>query len=123
MPIRDDFPTAGSPSYLGGHCDGWEYILYFSGSTLQKTYEMIQQFLQEEGYANVPIPTDAEALKYFKQPKRNTQLQLFSENGYIHNPIKILFPARAPMRHSLALHLYNEQAPQHLLRFHRVLPE
>ncbi|MDX2133262.1 MAG: hypothetical protein SFV52_00645 [Saprospiraceae bacterium] len=117
-PVRTAFPEAGS-HYMGGESDGWEYRTVFAGSNLAYTYDMVKQFLAEEGYADVPIPADAAELRLFKRPRRR-QLQLFEENGYVHNPLKILFPAGPSARHTLILCLYNEQAPGHLLRFHGV---
>ncbi|MBK7935780.1 MAG: hypothetical protein IPJ82_01225 [Lewinellaceae bacterium] len=118
MPMREQFPPAGS-SYLGGTSDGWEYRSIFAGSKLAYTYEMVKQFLQEEGYGDVPLPETAEELRLFRRP-RGRQLQLFSERGYIHNPLKIIFPQG--QRNTLLLCVYNEKAPGHLLRFHGVTP-
>jgi hypothetical protein len=81
---------------------------------------MLRQFLHEEGYANVPLPESITELKLFKKPRRG-QLLLFSERGYTHNPVKILFPADAKQRNTLILCVYNEQEPSHLLRFHGVV--
>lgn len=119
IPMRVSFPEAGS-DYLGGTSDGWEYRSIFAGAKLAYTYEMVKQFLREEGYSDVPIPETAEELRLFRKPK-NAQLALFAERGYVHNPIKILFPNDAGRRNTLVLCVYNEQAPQHLLRFHGVL--
>ena len=118
VPMREQFPPAGS-SYLGGTSDGWEYRSIFAGSKLAYTYEMVKQFLQEEGYGDVPLPETAEELRLFRRP-RGRQLQLFSERGYIHNPLKIIFPPG--QRNTLLLCVYNEKAPGHLLRFHGVTP-
>lgn len=118
VPMREQFPPAGS-SYLGGTSDGWEYRSIFAGSKLAYTYEMVKQFLQEEGYGDVPLPETAEELRLFRRP-RGRQLQLFSERGYIHNPLKIIFPQG--QRNTLLLCVYNEKAPGHLLRFHGVTP-
>lgn len=118
VPMREQFPLPGS-DYLGGTSDGWEYRTVFAGSKLANTYEMVKQFLREEGYGDVPLPETAEALRLFKRP-RGRQLQLFGERGYIHNPVKILFPNDARQRNALILCVYNEQTPQHLLRFHGV---
>ncbi len=117
VPIREQFPSAGT-SHLGGTSDGWEYRSVFAGSKLAYTYEMVKQFLREEGYGDIPLPETVEELKLFKRP-RARQLQLFGERGYVHNPVKILFPVG--QRNTLILCLYNEQAPQHLLRFHGLL--
>ena len=113
--MREQFPEAGS-NYLGGTCDGWEYRTAFLGSRLSFAYEMLKQFLVEEGYADVPLPETTADLKLFKKP-RYAQLQMFADRGYAHNPIKILFPGQ---RNTLILCVYNEREPNHLLRFHGV---
>jgi hypothetical protein len=118
VPIREQFPEAGS-NVLGGISDGWEYRTVFAGSKLAYTYEMVKQFLIEEGYADVPIPASADELRLFRRP-RHAQLQLFAERGYVHNPVKILFSNVPGQRNTLTLCLYNEKAPGHLLRFHGV---
>ncbi|MBE2205979.1 MAG: hypothetical protein IAE84_00210 [Saprospiraceae bacterium] len=120
MALRDDFPPAGS-DYMGGECDGYEYKTVFSGSTLEKSYAMVCQFLKEEGYSDVPLPHDARELAKFRLPTRNRQILLFEDNGYVHNPVKIIFPTDSRKRSTLILCLYNESDPQHLLRFHRRL--
>ena len=48
MALREDFPPAGS-DYMGGESDGYEYRTVFAGSNLESTYEMVRQFLKEEG--------------------------------------------------------------------------
>lgn len=120
MALRNAFPAAGS-DYLGGSSNGYEYKTVFAGSTLKQSYEMIQQFLQEEGYKDIPLPKDAEELALFRLPTRNKQILLFEDNGYVHNPIKILFPLDRRKRSTLTLCIYNENDPKHLLKFHRVL--
>jgi hypothetical protein len=116
VPMRVQFPEAGS-NYLGGTSDGWEYRTAFAGSRLAYAYDMIRQFLQEEGYGDVPLPESAADLKLFKK-SRVPQLELFAERGYIHNPVKILFPTDPVQRNTLILCIYNEKEPNHLLRFH-----
>lgn len=120
VPIREQFPMPGQEC-SGGNSDGWEYRSVFAGTKLAYTYEMVKQFLLEEGYGDVPIPATAEEMHLFRRP-RQSQLQLFAERGYIHNPIKILFSNERRQRNTLILCIYNEQAPNHLLRFHGVLP-
>lgn len=115
--IRQQFPESGE--YLGGTSDGWEYRTVFAGANLAYTYKMLREFLQEEGYGDIPLPDAAEDLKLFRRPRG--QIQLFAERGYIHNPIKILFPEKPKQRGVLILCIYNERVPQHLLRFHNVL--
>ena len=82
---------------------------------------MVCQFLKEEGYSDVPLPRDARELAKFRLPTRNRQILLFEDNGYVHNPVKIIFPTDSRKRSTLILCLYNESDPQHLLRFHRRL--
>jgi hypothetical protein len=118
MAMRDHFPPAGS-DYLGGESDGYEYKTTFAGSSLEHSYEMIRQFLREEGYKDVPIPKDAEELKLFRLPTRNKQILLFEDNGYVHNPVRILFPIDGRKKKELTLCIYNEKDPLHLLKFHK----
>ncbi len=115
--MRDDFPIAGS-DYLGGESDGWEYRTIFSSTTLDLSYEMVRQFLAEEGYADIPLPETVKDLRLFRLPKQNNQLLMFGNNGYVHNPIKILFLPQERRAKSLMLCLYNEKETGHLLRFH-----
>lgn len=119
MALRASFPSEGS-DYLGGHSDGYEYRTTFAGSSLEASYDMIRQFLQEEGYAEVPLPKDADELCLFQLPTRNRQILLFEDNGYVHNPVKILFPLDRRRRNTLILCLYNESDPAHLLKFHGI---
>ncbi len=117
MTIRDAFPEAGS-TYMDGYSDGWEYRTIFTGSTLANAYEMVKAFLREEGFGDIPLPADAGELRRFRHPHRNRQLMLFADNGYVHNPIKILFPPPGGKRPQLILCIYNPSVPGHLLRFH-----
>lgn len=119
VPMREQFPPAGA-DYLGGASDGWEYRTVFGGAKLAYTYEMVKQFLREEGYGNVPLPATAEELKLFRRP-RNRQLQMFAERGYIHNPVKLLFSNMPGQRNVIIVCIYNEQIPDHLLRFHGIV--
>lgn len=119
IPIRERFPEAGT-TYLGGTSDGWEYQTIFAGSKLAHTYEMVKQFLIEEGYGGIPVPDSVDDLRLFKRSKQ-LQLQLFAEKGYVHNPIKILFPLDSNIKNTLILKIYNENAPKHLLRFHKLV--
>ena len=118
MALRDGFPPEGL-EYVGGESDGWEYKTVFSGMNLQYSYDMIKAFLEEEGYGDIPIPKNAEALNYFRLPTRNRQILLFEDNGYIHFPIKILFPMDGRQKRKLILSIYNEKAEDAILRFHR----
>lgn len=119
MALRDNFPKAGE-EYLGGASNGWEYKTSFTGTTLKDTYLMVQKFLEEEGYENIPIPKDVNELLLFKNPKSQMQLRLFNERGYFHNPIKIFFPNGKRKENTLVLCIYNEKHREHLVRFHGV---
>ena len=96
MALRDGFPPEGL-EYVGGESDGFEYRTVFSGMNLKYSYDMIKAFLVEEGYEDVPIPKTVEELNLFRLPTRNRQILLFEDNGYVHNPVKILFPLTIPI--------------------------
>ncbi len=119
MALRDDFPRVGE-EYMGGLSDGWCYETVFAGSSLDQTLDMIRAFLEEEGYGDVPLPASGDDLLLFKTPTRNRQIVLFEDNGYAHNPVKILFPTKSRIRNQLYLRIYNEMYPNHLLKFHKV---
>lgn len=120
MALRDNFPPAGD-EFMGGYSDGWCYETVFAGSNLQHSLDMIATFLEEEGYGDVPLPNSAEDLLLFKIPTRNRQIVLFEENGYAHNPVKILFPEKSKIKSKLILRIYNEAIPDHLIKFHNVI--
>lgn len=120
MGLKSEFPRQGE-EYLGGTSDGYCYQTCFAGAGLDQVLDMIREFLKEEGYGELPIPKDAEELKHFKIPTRNRQIMMFEDNGYVHNPIKILFPTDPRKTKQLILEVYDEKAPNHLLRFHKRL--
>ena len=120
--MRASFPVAGE-AYSGGSSDGKVYEAVFAGRSLADTYAMIKAFLIEEGYVEVPLPADVEELRAFQLSTRNRQVLLFEDNGYVHNPVKILFPLDRRKKTTLILKLYNEQADQHLLRFHNKIED
>ncbi len=119
IPLRRRFPEAGAEG-LDGQSDGYEYRTIFAGSSLENSLQMVREFLQEEGYAEVPLPRNAEELLRFRLPTRNKQILMFEDNGYVHNPVKILFPLDGRKKNVLILCLYNEDDPNHLLKFHGV---
>lgn len=120
--MRENFPAAGT-EYLGGQSDGYVYQSLFGGTSLAVSYEMVRLFLAEEGYADVPVPETVEDLLRFRLPVRNKQILMFEDNGYVHNPVKILFLPDRRKKNTLLLEIYNEKAPRHLLRFHNKLTE
>ena len=117
MPIKSEFPEDGS-NYMDGQSDGWEYRTAFAGANLEASYTMLKSFLKEEGYGDVPLPSSAEELNLFRHPVAGNQIPLFDKRGYFHNPIKIFFHPHRRKANTLILCIYNEQAEQHLLRFH-----
>ena len=119
MPMREDFPKVGT-EYLGGTSDGWEYRTVFAGTSLAHSYEMVRQFLADEGYGDVPLPASAQELTLFRVPRNQLQYRLFYESGYIHNPIKVLFAQDGRDKKTLTLCIYNSLTVGHLLRFHGV---
>ena len=117
--IRRNFPVRGEESE-GGVSDGYCFRIAFAAGRQDRSYEMLRAFLDEQGYGGVPVPADVGELRRFRlPPKLRHQLSLFGEDGYVHNPLKILFPPPGGRRGSLLLELYNEKEPGHLLRFHR----
>ncbi len=123
MPIREIFPTKGE-KYQDGESDGIRYTLIFGGASLKESYKMIKAFLNEEGFGDIPLPHSIEDLQLFRHPKNTKgQIVLFEDNGYCHNPIKILFPLDRRKKNILYLIIYNEEIEQHLLRFHGKLNE
>lgn len=118
MAIRDNFPPMGSKIF-GGESNGLIYKTAFFGTTLAASYEMVVAFLNEQGYEDVIRPKDAEELKAFLAPPNNGVQGLFEQPCYAHNPIRISFVRGDRKRRKLELELYNEVAPNHLLRFHR----
>jgi hypothetical protein len=120
--LRNSFPATDT-DYMGGRSDGQVYMSNFAGKDLTATFEMVRSFLNEEGYKDIPIPADVEELLKFQLATRNRQVLLFEDNGYVHNPVKILFPLDRRKKSTLILKIYNEAAEQHLLRFHNKLEE
>lgn len=117
--LRYNFPEAG-PVAKGGHSDGYCYRIVFAAGRMERSYELVLAFLREEGYGELPFPADVEELRRFRlPPKLRHQLSLFGEDGYVHNPVKILFPTPAGRRGGLVLELYDELGADHLLKFHR----
>lgn len=119
-PFRKNFPSADIEG-LDGTSDGYEYKTIFAGSSLEHSFDMIRAFLREEGYADIPLPRSAAELQRFRLPTRNRQILLFEDNGYVHNPVKILFPLDRRKKNALILCIYNEADPDHLLKFHGIL--
>ncbi|MFK8105127.1 MAG: hypothetical protein AB8G15_21625 [Saprospiraceae bacterium] len=120
MPIRSEFPTAGS-DYLDGQSDGWEYRTAFAGTSVEASYTMLKAFLKEEGYGDIPLPSSSTELNLFRHPALGNQIPLFQERGYFHNPIKIFFHSHRLKTNTLILCIYNETAEQHLLKFHGIV--
>ncbi|MFK8054722.1 MAG: hypothetical protein AB8F78_01275 [Saprospiraceae bacterium] len=120
MAIRHDFPQIGS-EFFGGQCNGLVYNTAFFGTTLQASFEMVKAFLDEQGYEDVLRPKDADELRIFLSPPNNGVQGLFDQPCYSHNPIRISFVRGDRKRRKLVLELFNENAPNSLLRFHKRL--
>lgn len=117
--LRTHFPAAGH-HYEGGESDGYCYRIVFSSGRFEASFNLLCDFLQEEGFQEVPLPQNVEELLRFRLPPRlRHQLSIFGDNGYVHNPIKILFPLIPARRGELILEVYNVAHDDHLLRFHR----
>jgi hypothetical protein len=117
--LRYNFPTEAG-EVEGGRSDGYCFRIVFGGGRYEKSYRMVKAFLVEQGYGTVPIPETVQELSLFRLPQKlRHQLSLFGEDGYVHNPVKILYPPPGGRRGSLILELFDEAAKDHLLRFHR----
>ena len=120
MTLRENFPPYGS-EVLGGVSDGLVYTTAFVGTSLTDTLALIRLFLDEQGYAEVPLPRTTDEMLAFRQPERGCHPNLFEQPSYAHNPVRLTLPKRDRLRRKLVVELYNESAPEHLLRFHRRL--
>ena len=118
MSLRKSFPPYGS-QVLGGESDGVVYRTAFAGTNMDATLEMVRQFLDEEGYADVPIPSHAEEMLAFLHPESGRHPSLFERPDYAHSPVRLILPAKDRLKRKIIVELYNEAAPEHLLRFHR----
>lgn len=119
--LRYNFPLAGEEREGGYTADGYCYRITFAAGRLERSYDLVRSFLKEQGYGELPVPDNAEELRMFRLPPRlRHQLSLFDDNGYVHNPIKLLFPVSTGRRGELLLEIYNEAVSDHLLRFHRL---
>ena len=118
MALRNEFPPYGS-EVLGGTSDGLVYRTAFAGSSMDATLAMVRSFLDEEGYEEIPIPTSAEQMLAFLRPEHGRHPHLFEQPDYPHYPVRLVLPKRDRLRRKLVVELYNEAAPDALLRFHR----
>ena len=118
MALRHDFPPFGA-EVLGGRSDGLVYTTAFGGGSMDDTLAMVRSFLDEEGYGDVVIPGSAAEMLAFLRPEHNRHPHLFERPDYAHFPVRLVLPARDPRRRRLTVELYNEAAPDALLRFHR----
>ncbi len=89
MSLRTAFPTMPG-EHKGGTSDGYCYRTCFSGASLEHSLQMVQQFLIEEGYGDLPLPKNEEELKMFRLPSRNKQLMMFEDNGYTKEEMKLV---------------------------------
>ena len=117
LPLRTNFPTAEA-DFPAGESDGKICKVVFRGKNGAAVYALVKAYLNDQGYGDVPLPADFTELSKFRIPARNKQILLFEDNGYVHNPVKILFPKTGTSDKILTLELYNENAVGHLLRFH-----
>ena len=118
MQVRHDFPPYGSDAH-GGESDGLVYRTAFAGSSMTATLAMVREFLTEHGYGEVPLPATDEEMLSFLQPEQGRHPHLFEEPDYAHYPVRLVLPKRDRRRRKLIVELYNEAAPDSLLRFHR----
>ena len=118
MALRHNFPPCDS-SILGGASDGLIYKTAFAGSSMEDTLNMVRIFLKEEGYGDIPLPASGEEMLLFLHPERGRHPHLFEDPDYAHYPVRLVLPKRDRLRKKIIVELYNEAAPDSLLRFHR----
>jgi len=118
MALRHDFPPYGS-RVLGGESDGLIYRTTFAGSSIEASLDMVRTFLQEEGYADIPLPSTGDEMLAFLRPEAGRPPSLFEEPSYAHFPVRLVLPRSDRRRRRIRCELHNEGAPDSLLRFHR----
>lgn len=102
--IKDNFPKERE-SYQGGTSDGWCYHIDIWADNDEQLIKAVRDFLNEQGYTDVPLPKTAERLwwDYLKET---------SGGKFVWHPI-IIYPS-AYKEFAIELHIYNESYPQHL---------
>lgn len=118
MALRHEFPPYES-EILGGTSNGLIYRTAFAGSSMEATLAMVRTFLYEEGYSDIPLPSNAEDMLRFLNPEPGRHPHLFEDPDYAHYPVRLILPRRDRLRKKLIVEFYNEAAPDSLLRFHR----
>ena len=118
MALRNEFPPYGSEA-MGGQSDGLVYTTAFAGTSMEATLAMVRRFLDEEGYGECPIPRSADEMLAFLRPEEGRHPHLFERPDYAHAPVRLVLPKGDRLRRKLVVELYNEAAPDYLLRFHR----
>ena len=101
--FRYNFPKEGVDGF-----DGYTYTKIFGGDSLDEAYDKLKEFLENNGYADIPVPNDTDELYLLFGSDE--------EESYKHNPISISFSPYNKTEIWLTLH--NEDYPNHLLLFH-----
>ncbi|MBK6606089.1 MAG: hypothetical protein IPO06_06295 [Leptospiraceae bacterium] len=101
--FRYNFPKEGVDGF-----DGYTYTKIFGGDSLDEAYDKLKEFLENNGYADIPVPNDTDELYLLFGSDE--------EESYKHNPISISFSPYNKTEIWLTLH--NEEFPNHLLMFH-----
>ena len=100
--IKNDFPKERE-SYKDGTSDGWCYHIDFWADTDEEVLKSVRDFLNEEGYADVPLPTVERLWLDYLKPVNGAR--------YVWHPIIIY--ASEYKTTALELHIYNESHEEH----------
>ena len=75
--LSTHFPAAGQ-HYEGGYSDGYCYRVVFSSGRFESSFNLLREFLWEEGFKEIPLPRDTEELLRFRlPPKLRHQLSFY----------------------------------------------
>ncbi len=101
--IRNNFPKERE-SYEGGTSDGWCYHIDFWGENNDQVLNAVRNFLNKEGYEDIPLPLTAERLWWdYLRPK--------TEGKFVWHPI-IIYQS-VYKTNAIELHIYKENHPEH----------
>ena len=103
--IKNNFPK-NMEEYKGGKSDGWCFRIDLWAETENKVIEMIKEFLNNEGYSDIPIPKAERLWWDYLRPDSNG-----IEGSFIWYPIQIY--QNSYKKNAVSLFIYNENHPEH----------
>ena len=103
--IRNNFPKKEG-HIEGGYSDGSRFQHDFIGETDEESLMMLRQFLDEQGFEDIPLPIAERLWWDYFQPDSHGNLGCF-----VWHPI-IVAPSSYG-NNGLALYIYNVESPEH----------